>query len=76
MVLASIVQISDHPSATNGSTHSITVTALIDGTEKSSTFTIGVERNATKLDRQTYTRAFLDFNTTQTNSTEVIFEKG
>ena len=76
MVLASIVQISDHPSATNGSTHSINVTALIDGTEKSSTFTIGVERNATKLDRQTYTRAFLDFNTTQTNSTEVIFEKG
>ena len=76
MILPSLVQISDHPSATNGSSHNISVTATMDGIVKSSIFAIEVERNATKLDRQTYTRAFLDFNTTQSNSTEIIFEKG
>ena len=62
------------------------------GIKKEREVEIGVVRNASKLDRQTKTRwafnfsgksliltktrAFLDFNTTQVNSTEIIFEKG
>ena len=46
------------------------------GIKKEREIEIGVVRNASKLDRQTKTRAFLDFNTTQVNSTEIIFEKG
>ena len=69
-------KISDHPLATNGSVHKLLIKADMMGIKKEREVEIGVVRNASKLDRQTKTRAFLDFNTTQVNSTELIFEKG
>ena len=78
--------------ATNGSVHKLLIKADMMGIKKEREVEIGVVRNASKLDRQTKTRcgfnffvnsmiltktrAFLDFNTTQVNSTEIIFEKG